>query len=314
MIQKIKSDDPVDENLLTLPIDECTSECIHQVEEWVLRKVRALDAPIAIVIEGGHFNLGSGPDRFAEFSLRCGLTIGRRLISYFGRKIRVIYSVLIDDLGMDCDPQGCSVRTDDIQPSDRSLPPELEVILQRDRFVKRDRVIVATERHSRNRGLKQLKRLLQNKPDMLEDVLTVEDQDGSTSYVMKADDGVTVQVASHVESRWTIKCPLIMAAHYAELVAKVGERFGPAYAVAIVDFSDVSVRGKVARGAELALRALIPAANATCHCSILNVFWGDEIGEIFFTDSLDNTECLSGRAATTSGAVVTLRPLSSKSE
>lgn len=217
---EFESDRPTCDDVRQLPDDECPPDRVGPIEDWVRKLLDGSDVPIAIVIEGGHFDLRSGPDLFAESSLRCALTIGRRLIRLFGRKIRVIFSLLIDDLGLDCDGNTCSIGTDKTNDFDRSLPPKLEIILHGDCLVKRDRVIVETERHSRNRGLKHLKRLLENEPDLFEGVLTIEERDGFTAFVMQADDGLTVQVASRAGSRWTIKCPLIMAAHYTELVAK----------------------------------------------------------------------------------------------
>lgn len=267
-----------------------STACADYVRDWVGEVLEQSVTPLVVVLEGGHFDPISGSDAFAENSLICSLRIGRDLIQRYGRKVRVVYGVLIDDLGLDCDGSACNINTGRQDHSERWLPPELEAILAHDRFVKRERVILSTERHSRNHGLKQFKRLLRKGADQVENAWTVEERDGLQTYLLRADDGMTVEIARREDMRWTIKCPLIMASHYAHLVMQVEHRFQPGHGIAIVDFSELSDRGKVTRGSELALRAMIPAESTNGMRSILNVFWGDDVGDLFFTDSFHDLD------------------------
>lgn len=269
------------------------SGCVRWMSWWLDDLLREISVPVVVVLEGGHYDPRSGADLFSRNSLRCALTMGRETIERYGRRVRVVYGVLVDDLGLDCDASSCRLLGTAPTGFDQVLPAELEAILQRDRFVKRDRLIVSTERHSRNRGLKQLKRLLEGDKASFAEYLTIEERDGANHYVMRADDGLTIQVATRVASRWTVKCPLIMASHYAELVENVEQRFGQRYAIVIVDFSEISDRGKVTRGSELALRAFVPAGAEAARRSILNVFWADESGELYLTDSFHDCDLRS---------------------
>jgi hypothetical protein len=284
------SNDPNPDPSLASQAPTVSPGSVTHVLTWVSKQIEHSTAPQVIAIEGGHFDSVLGADGFSQNSLRCSLQIGRELIRRFGRGLRVVYSTLIDDLGLDCDNKTCSMVSGPHPHSEQSLPPALETIFQADRLVKRERVILDTERHSRNRGLKRLKRLLDNKSDRVEGIVTIEETGNAITCNMRTDDGMTIEIASRVEKRWTIKCPLIMASHYADLVATIERRFGREYSVAIIDFSEVSDRGKVTRGSELALRALIPAEPGTGRRSILNVFWGDALGELVLVDSFQSAD------------------------
>lgn len=261
---------------------DVSSDCIDGIIEWIERVIPdEPQTPLVVVLEGGHFNAEDGAELFSIETLRSALAVGENLIRSYRKRVRIMYSILVNDLGMACGKNVCTISQHSAKQSD-ALPPELEAMLQGNRFVKRNRVVIATEKHCRNRGLKLLKTHLEHEMTANETPLVIHTQDHRSTFMFQTEDGHEVEIAFRKEKQWTVKCPLIMAGHYRELIDKARQRCVGDSAIAVVDFSELSDRGKVTRGTELALRIFGSCDGPGRPVSILNVFWANDFGDPSF--------------------------------
>jgi hypothetical protein len=251
-----------------------------QTARILARLQSAADRPALVFLEGGHFDPRFGADDFSKASLDAALDLGSHLIRVYGRRLRVVFGVLQDDLGLDCAGDACSLG--ERGPSDprAGLPDALEARLAACRYVKRDRVEVFRERAAKNRGISRLRRILAagSVPFLCEETAGEE-----TRILLQADDGQRVLLACRRGAAWVASCPLIMAQHYADVVSRLDRRFSHS-PVLLIDYSRLADRNKVERGAELALRLMIADAAAPCH--IINVFYADDAGQHAFAADL----------------------------
>lgn len=258
-------------------------DCIHGILDWTKQLLSDCpQIPLTMVLEGGHFNAEDGAELFAIETLRSALVVGETLIRSYGKRVRIMYSILVNDLGMACGKDFCTILQQRAKHQGDALPPQLETMLKGNRFVKRDRVVIATEKHSRNRGLKLLKTHLEHDLNETGTPLVIRTLDHRSTFMLQTEDGYEVEIAIREGKQWTVKCPLIMAGHYRELIDKARQRCIGDSAVAIVDFSELSDRGKVTRGTELALRVFGASDDQDRPVSILNVFWANDSGDPSF--------------------------------
>lgn len=238
-----------------------------RIDQWV-----GSEASLgAVVLEGGHFDSTIGADAFAENSLRTAVALGQDLISRHRKGVRVVFSVLENDLGMVCDGPICNISTGKSRARTEGLPPKLEEILRTTRLVKRERVIVESERTCRNRGLKLLRSFQQaNGEFTCPRIRSL--PDGSVVFNNRAFE--TASIGKIAGGVWSAQCPLIMAAHYSGLQRIVRTRFPDTERLMVVDFSDIHEQGKVMNGADL-FSALACGDYKT---SIHNIFWSDSEG------------------------------------
>jgi hypothetical protein len=178
------------------------------------------------------------------------LQLTEALIRTYVRRVRVMLAVLVDDLGLGCGPDACTRDTTLAAPAPDTLPAALEARLSAHRLVRRDRVVLTTERNARNRGLAALRGW-----EEVPDLLAWHGAAGARRAVFHSDDGAQIPLAEETgPGRWTARCPLLMAQHYADLRATAARRYAPAWPTVIVDLSVGADQPKVTRGAELAVR------------------------------------------------------------
>ncbi len=252
------------------------------IEQRLDKLMAESEVPVVVVLEGGHFDPNRGADEFSRYSLQAVLELATRMIRR--QRMRIVFGILVDDLGLECSGTHCKIDTPSGDPAadQKQLPDALEEILADCRYVKRDRVLVTTERNARNRGLDSLKRLMREEPETCADLLRV-DRDGEQGTVyLKASDGTPVLIAKQRGQSWTAQCPLIMGQHYTDVFRQVGKRFQTGFSVVIVDLCEFTDRNKVNRGSELALSFLTPRGEGYRH--IVNVFLEGARGEICIVD------------------------------
>lgn len=236
----------------------------------VSQVVHAADTPVAVIVEGGHFDPRLGADSFAIASLNAALQLTEGLIHHYARRVRVVISLLVDDLGASCGPAACTLADAPAPVETGVLPDPLDARLRAHRLVRRDRVVVTTERNARNRGLAALRGWT-----AVPDLLHWHGAPGARRATFQADDGASIPLAEETgPGRWTARCPLIMAQHYADLRALAGRRYAPSWPTVVVDLSVGADQPKVTRGAELAVRRPHSAPDARPH-AIVNLFEAD---------------------------------------
>jgi hypothetical protein len=83
-----------------------------------------IDVPArpVILLEDGHYNPVTGADKFSIVTLRAALGVGEHLIEHFGKRLRLVFGILVDNLGT----QALNVAGQSI---DTLLPGELSDIV-----------------------------------------------------------------------------------------------------------------------------------------------------------------------------------------
>ena len=236
------------------------------------------EGPTVFFLEGGHFDPRFGVTSFAERSLTDAVDVGHELIACFGRRVRIVFGVLVDDLGLDCGGSICATEpgAEAADIADGEIPGALDSILAASRIVKRARVIVSSERNAKNRGIERLKRKLASSRYALqgtgspESLQQVQDDSGE-SIIM--DLGRAVVLAEVRNGTWTAKCPMIMAQHYLDIALRIHQRFPARPRIVLVDWSEMLDQSNVATGAQVAVRIAYEEGTSL---DVMNVFLGDE--------------------------------------
>jgi len=264
-------------------------QTFNAIQQLIDQNKRLTKRPTVLFLEGGHYDPRLGADAFAVHSLRAAVMLAEHAIKTYGRRIRVVLGVLINDLAMACDESHCNIPLS-IAPVSSSgpLPQLLEDVFAASPFVKRHRVQIYSERNAKNRGIKKLKRLLGSSATMPPPCLrAIHKQADEVSIYFESIDGQDIRLAKQSSSLWSALCPLVMSQHYTDVIHNLEQRFADSYPILLVDFSQVADRNKVMRGAELALRLFVPQASEPR--AILNVFYADDDGEHGFIE-----ECAQG--------------------
>ncbi len=236
--------------------------------------------PTAFFLEGGHFDPRFGATQFARNSLEDALEVGGELVSRFGRAVRIVFGILVDDLGLDCNGGSCATGSSSaVETAGNPLPDALETILGSHRIVKRDRVVVSSERNAKNRGVERLKRMTSsdNTPGDWSEGLRQERTEKGKRFII--DVGQSVELAAVCAGAWSAKCPLIMAQHYLDVASGIRQRFPAGPRIVLVDWSEMLDRPNVVAGAKVAVH--LSGASESHSLDIINVIYGDNAGEIF---------------------------------
>lgn len=254
---------------------------LHESVEETLHK--AQKKPAVIYLEAGHFNPSFGSDDFSENSLNDAIEFGGELIKKHGKSIRIVFGVLIDDLGLQCGKDVCEISTVSEIQSDK-ITEELEAILASSKLVKRERLLVFSERTTKNRAINRLKKLISKQSDLIR--VKGEQETEKCQVMMPLNhEGDEILLSNKEAHVYGIKCPGIMGQHYDDVLLKLRERFFQASSFHIIDWSEIMDETKVSHGA----RAFSNVFNT--HRSsdfqqihISNVFFADDEGELTKTN------------------------------
>lgn len=232
--------------------------------------------PLVLYLEAGHFTAGMAPDPFSLSSLEQALDLGEMLIKRHKEAVRLVYGLLADDLGLACGAATCSLtEAANAVPGDTAIPAQLEAALQRRSFLKRDRVLVFSERNAKNRAIDTLKRSLKKEVPCLE---TEARPDGEDIMLRRAG-APGILLCTRRDHRFAIKCPGIMGQHYADVLLALRERFFRASKFLLVDWSDLIDKTKVLQGIESARSLFIAPQGAGVSVAACNIFFADFEGE-----------------------------------
>jgi len=257
----------------------------------LLANVRELvgDSKAIVFLESGHFDPRHGAVEFSKETLKDSLNMIRSLVKEYGKRVKIVLGVLVDDLGLECGETACEVVPGAVRlGSTDQLPQELEEILQSP-YVKRDRLLVSSERTCKNRGLLTLKKLLRS--EGYETKVTLASGSGSETKVF-FEDGESNQIllAEFSGSVWKAKCPTIMGQHYIDCFMKMIERDREVHKLIIIDWSERLDLPKVTAGSQAAFKVFAPESLNSLSLNILNVFFGDDIGSFCEIISYSNQQ------------------------
>ncbi len=251
------------------------------------RLVASSTKPLVIYLEAGHYVSAKGPDEFSTASLGQALALATNLILDFKEKIRIVFGILQDDLGMKCDDNACSLPMQNHKTLD-GVPEALLALLRQSPVVKLDKLMLFSERSAKNRGINRLRRLA--KEDSSQSGIHRESETGREGIFFSSLDRQEIPLVLITEQRWVAKCPTLMGQHYADVLIALGKRFPPEYPVAIVDVSDLMDRNKVGRGSEAALRLFCKDLDKRAELHIINLFFEDPSGDVFISEDYDSRD------------------------
>lgn len=258
-----------------------------EMEDRLSVLVEAGPVPRVIYLEAGHHKVSTGPDDFSLTSLRHALDLGQNLILKYKDKVKIVFGVLKDDLGLSCDTLSCWIpQPVQTSEADLALPRSLEAILLASPVVKMDKIMIFSERNAKNRGLAHLKSLRSGKtfPSGMEERADSQ-RDG---LFFRTWDRQSVELAVIHGDHWTAKCPTLMGQHYADVLSRLRQRFPREYPVALVDFSDIMDRNKVTRGSESFLRYFRTPEVGSGRVEVLNMFYDDPEGQYFIWEEFSS--------------------------
>jgi len=249
---------------------------------YIGERVAHSSDPTIIILEAGHFSSSYGPDHHAVNTLKGALDLANNLIVVHKRKIKVVLALLIDDLGLNCTIDVCSVGENPGKVAS-SFPDELVVILKNSPIYNSKQFVISSERAAKNRGIAKLKSLIEKNNPALGTIFTLEEEDQRKKFFFCSEDKQKVLLADINEWVWRPHCALIMGQHYFDLQKKISIRYPYDWPQILVDFSSIHERGKVNRGAELAIQFLSLEGLSRFY-EIINVCFADEEGEVYTMD------------------------------
>jgi hypothetical protein len=254
----------------------------HEMFSYVGEKVQHSLAPLIIILEAGHFNSRYGPDQQSIHTLTGALQLANNLILEHKKRIKIVLALLVDDLGLSCNIDVCAVADNEKQ-TDSSFPNELSVILENSSIYNARQFVLCSERTAKNRGIAKLKGLIKTKTTALDNVFQMEKENGKERFYFLAKDGQKVLLADIEDWVWGTHCPLIMGQHYFDLHKMISKRYPYNWSQILIDFSSIQERGKVNRGAELAI-LLLSLEQPERVYEIINICFADEEGEVYVAD------------------------------
>ncbi len=233
--------------------------------------------PVIVYLEAGHFNPAYGADDFAKNSLSDAIQFGTKLIQQYGKKIRIVFGILIDDLGLQCGSDVCEINAKPAD-TDNTLPQEIESILATSKLIKRDRLLLFSEKTTKNRAINRLKKRLTIGDSSIR-VLTPSD-DGKSKIMMKLNEtGEEILLSNKLDHVFGIKCPGIMGQHYDDVLSKLKERFFESSVFHIIDWSEIMDETKVTHGARAFTNVFNTYASPNVlSASVTNIFYIDDEG------------------------------------
>lgn len=255
----------------------------YAVTQQIVDRIRQeLDSttttPLIVFLEGGHFDPREGATEHALNTLQVATEVTSQCVQLFQRQVRIVLGILVDDLGLDCGDQ-CSLdgSVDEELSSQISseLPKEIEQILKTSPLVKRERVLISSERNAKNRGIKSVKEILKSatNPRLVHNDMTVHFEEDLSTHI---------PLASIRGEFWSAKCPVVMGQHYHDVFQKNEQRFDPSHPQILIDFSEIYDRNKVNNGSKVSLQLL--HSDSLASRKIVNICFKDDACEKYSWD------------------------------
>lgn len=231
---------------------------------------------VVIYLEAGHFNSAYGVDEFSINSLQDAILLGNLLIKKYNKNIKLVYGILIDNLGMSCSEDFCTISPNPVksEPNDH-LPDELEVIIAESKLLKRDKLALFYERAAKNRSIETLKTLLKKNIPEIKHVV----KDNNSEIIFQSYDNQNqFLLAKRHDHQFVAKCPALLAQHYKDINLMLHKRFPSNQHAIVIDWSELDDAIKVKQGKQA---ANVFNNNSVSNATIINIFFGDDKGQIF---------------------------------
>lgn len=234
------------------------------------------ESKVVIYLEAGHYNSKFGVDDFALNSLQDAVDLGKLVVKKHQKNVRLVYGVLIDDLGLACSDEGCTLPQPDQSVGgggDARLPDELEAFIAARPLIKRDKLMIFSERTSKNRAIESIKKKIKQGGDGL----VITDNGNYSEIKLSLAGEIPFMLAKRKGDIFSAKCPAIISQHYKDVLTKLKQRFFETQKFMIVDWSEISDCTKVIQG-----KCALPViqGDESLNNTIVNIFFGDDEGRI----------------------------------
>lgn len=235
-----------------------------------------------VVIDCGHFDSVTGIDEFSIATTQLASVLFEKTEDLRRKGLKIVFAVLIDDVGMTCDTDAMVCLPKDSKVMARpTIPNAIYDILKTTTGFRDERLKLFSEKTARNRGIQFYRKHLDEIQALPKFFIETSTND-SNQLLFENDQGQRVLVADlTTDSLWTGHCPLLMAMHYRDIATWASKLFADRTAVHIIDFSLSQDRGKVNSGAQIATAYAPNSALA----SITNLCSADEELDVYSMDS-----------------------------
>ena len=235
-----------------------------------------------VVLDCGHFDSVLGMDEFSIATTEMATLLFDRAEALRRKSLKIVFSVLLDDVGMSCDVDAMVCLPKATQAVSRVVvPDEIEKVLGRTAGFRKERLKLFSEKTARNRGIqfyrKHLDRLIAHPRFSIEEAAN-----GKRQLLFADNQGNKLLMADlTTDSLWTGHCPLLMAMHYRDVATWANKLFSGDRSTYIIDFSLSHDRGKVNGGAQIAMTH----TDGLSLAGIVNVCAADEDLDVYTIDA-----------------------------
>lgn len=215
------------------------------LEEQIIGK----DKHLNVLIQGGYFESHAGIDEFSINTLKKAKELGHHLTEKY-RKIKITHGLLINDLGQSCSGEACSVSSL-LSTAPATLEKQIKD-LQKITGTTDINLVIATERHMKNVGLRKIKRLIKKSNHLSRSIYPLEDNH-SKKWFLSSDASDDILLFEERGLNWIAKCPVIMGAYYHTMLKLIGTTNSISI---VIDFCAANDKNKVLKGAETSHKVL----------------------------------------------------------
>lgn len=245
--------------------------------------IKQLPNDTTVVFDCGHFDSVLGVDDFSTGTAQLAVALFDLCESQRRKGLKVVFAVLLDDVGMSCDQDAMICLPKDVQQISRTdIPEDIIKILSPTVGFRKERAKLFSEKTARNRGLQYFRKHLNN---ILEDgrFSLIDREDGKPHLYFRTLQGHNILMADlTTDAVWTGHCPLLMGMHYRDVATWAHGVFPNSGKVAIVDFSLSQDRGKVNGGAQICIASSDTRMSIR---SVTNICFADEDLDIYTIDT-----------------------------
>lgn len=206
-----------------------------------------------VYLEGGYYDTRFGPQDFSINTLSTAISVAEEVIKRKYKVIRVILGVLVNNIGIVCGDDVCVIpnKKNDVENENvLKLPEILNKMLKKSKVTKNDPVILTNEKTLRNRGLRIVKKIV-NEPKKYNIVMDKNKEREALCSVLI--DGEKIPLTIKRGKTWSARCPLIMGQHYVDLYIKISKKYGQDINLLVIDMGEMYDRHKMNNGAKVAL-------------------------------------------------------------
>lgn len=232
------------------------------------------DSNTVIYLDAGHYKAASPITTFSLTSLLDALAFGKVLKDKYANSIKVVFGILIDNLGLECSSQACEVAGNQEWADRVTLHESLQEILQAKIGQKAKDVRIVSERAVKNRAIRRLRGLLKSDSPQL----VLEKSDEEYSIFFKNHSERKIFLAQKKGDLINVHCPCIVAQHYLDTLEILRKKFHRNNNFITIDWCERTDKPNVESGLQALEKVFYPASIKTVNFQIVNVFYFDEEG------------------------------------